>query len=402
MPAPQLIRYETPTEFAQAVELWNDLWQRSSQNRADITPPSANGDSVKIWLDHFAQQAKFVALAIEQDGQLIAGLPLVERRMKHAFSIGSLPCNNWCWAGDLIVDPSADVDRALETLAVAVRRLPWPLLWFEVTPLETPRWQKFIAALKYVGSSFTASEKFRIGTIEIEEQLDRNWEAYQTAWSGNHRRHMRKALRRANEEGGVELDIRRPSSAAEADSLMLEGFAVEHNSWKGNQQTSVLSNPTVWSFYRGQAAAMAEQGQLEISLLRHQGKAIGFEYGWYTDGVYFTPKVGYDDAYSKFSPGQLLRYLRYEKAFAQDGLRTIDFHGPLSEATAKWATHTYPVSRLVIETGGSGGRALLWAYQHLWGNLRKWRRHNDVSTNLEIVQIDRVNRAPLPSAAHSA
>jgi CelD/BcsL family acetyltransferase involved in cellulose biosynthesis len=254
-----------------------------------------------------------------------------------------------------------------------------------------------LAALKFAGNSLAASEKFRIGKIEIEEQLDRNWEAYQAAWSGNHRRHMRKAIRRANEEGGVELDIRRPTSADEVESLLLEAFEVENRSWKGSERTSVLSNPTVWSFYRGQATAIANEGQLEITFLRHEGKAIAFEYGWHAGGVYYTPKVGYDDAFGRYSPGQLLRVLRYEKAFAGSELQTIDFYGPLAEATAKWATCTYPVSRLVVETGGSGGRALLWAYQNLWGSLRKWRRREEVSNQLEIVQIERKNLAPLPS-----
>jgi CelD/BcsL family acetyltransferase involved in cellulose biosynthesis len=397
MSAPKLIRYETPAEFRGAAESWNDLWRRSLRDRGDLTPPSVAADSIGLWLEHFAPRGKFVALAVEQGGQLIAGLPLVEQRMKRAISVGSLPANNWCWAGDLLVDPAADANRALEMLALEVKRLPWPLLWFEVTPLDAPRWQKFLAALKFAGNSFAASEKFRIGKVEIEEQLDRNWEAYQAAWSGNHRRHMRKALRRANEEGGVELDVRRPTSADEVDSLLLEAFEVEHRSWKGSEQTSVLSNPSVWSFYRQQAAAIASEGQLEIAFLRYQGKAIAFEYGWHAGGVYYTPKVGYDDAFGRFSPGQLLRVVRYEKAFAERDLKTIDFYGPLAEATSKWATCTYPVSRLVVETGGSGGRALLWAYQNLWGSLRKWRRRDEVSSPLEIVQIERKNLAPLPS-----
>lgn len=395
MSASKIIRYETLAEFRRAGDAWNDLWQRGQLSAADTTPPSACSESIGLWLEHFAPHCGFLGLAVERNGQLIAALPLVHQRMKHAIGVGSLPMNNWCWSGDLLVDPCADIEPALEMLAAEVRRAPWPLLWFEIAPLQSPRWQKFLAALKFVGSSYVASEKFRIGKIEMELKLGRDWEAYQQAWSGNHRRHMRKALRRANEEGGVELDIQRPRSGVDARALLREGFEVEHRSWKGSEQTSVLSNPPVWSYYRDQVGVLAERGQMEMTFLRHQGQAIAFEYGWRAGGVYYTPKVGYDDAYSRVSPGQLLRLLRYEQAFSEKDLQTIDFCGPLSDATAKWATATYPISRLVVETGGSGGRALLWAYQHIWGNIRRWRRCDELPQELDIVQIEHEQTAPL-------
>jgi CelD/BcsL family acetyltransferase involved in cellulose biosynthesis len=275
--------------------------------------------------------------------------------------------------------------------------LPWPLLWFETAPLAAPRWQKFLAALQFVGASFAANKKFDIGTIEIATQLHHNWEAYQAAWSGNHRRHMRKALRKANEEGGVELDVCRPTSPSEVERLLLDGFEVEHRSWKGGEHTSVLCHPQVLRFYQQQATALAQHGLLELTFLRYEGQSIAFEYGWRAKETYFTPKVGYDNAYARFSPGQLLRYLRFERAFAQRELRRVDFLGPLSDATAKWATSTYPVSRLVVETGGSGGRALLWAYQNLWGPVRHWRKSDNSAGQFEIVRIDSDVSAPLPA-----
>lgn len=397
MAAPKLIRYSNRAEFCEAMHRWDDLWQRSSDLPEDVSPPSAMGESILAWLDQFAPRDNFVVLGVEHDGQLIAGLPLVERRLKHTIAVGTLPWNPSGWAGDLLVDPMADMEWAVEMIAQEVRRLPWPLLWFDAVPLTAPRWAKFVAALKFVGASYASHKKFEIGTIEVGAQLNYDWEAYQAAWSGNHRRHMRKSLRKANEDGGVELDIRRPSSAAEAETLLREGFEVEHRSWKGGEQTSVLCAPAVWNFYREQAISLARRCQLELVFLRHQGQAIAFEYGWRGKETYFTPKVGYDNAYARFSPGQILRYLRLEQAFSQRNLQRVDFSGPLSEATAKWATSTYPVSRLVVETGGSGGRALLWAYQNLWGRLRQWRSTDDLARTLQIVHIDRDEPAPLPS-----
>ena len=107
--------------------------------------------------------------------------------------------------------------------------------------------------------------------------------------------------------------------------------------------------------------------------LRHQDRAIAFEYGWKSKGIYFTPKVGYDDNYSCLSPGQLLRYLLLEQAFTRPDRRSIDFLGPLCKATAMWSTSSYPVGRLAIETGGAGGKMLLWGLRDVWGRLSALR-----------------------------
>src|SRR5690606_20288599 len=147
MAAPRLIRYNSLAEFRRAATAWNDLWQRGLDERPHVVPPSACAESIAAWIDHFAPQSKFIALAVEHDGHLVAGLPLVQRRMKHTFSVGSLPVNASCWAGDLVVEPMADVAWALEIIAAEIRRLPWPLLWFDGAPLQSPRWSAFLEAL---------------------------------------------------------------------------------------------------------------------------------------------------------------------------------------------------------------------------------------------------------------
>ena len=79
-------------------------------------------------------------------------------------------------------------------------------------------------------------------------------------------------------------------------------------------------------------------GKLGAGVSPPSRPAIAFEYGWSERGVYYTPKVGFDDDYSRFSPGQLLRYFVLEDAFLRADRRAIDYLGPISEATAKWTT----------------------------------------------------------------
>jgi CelD/BcsL family acetyltransferase involved in cellulose biosynthesis len=392
MSAPHVIRYESPGALRASAEQWDDLWQRS-----EGVLPTGSAALIMDWLEQFAPQANFVALAVQQDGQLVAALPLVERRLARLVSVGSLPSNNWCWAGDLLLDLTCDVSRALAAMTEEVRRLPWPLLWMDAIPLGDTRWEQFLAVLDVEGLGYVQNERFRIGRVGIVEQLDRNWKAYEEAWTGNHRRHMRKAFRRAEETGGVELDIRRPHSAQELESLLREGFEVEHRSWKGSQGSSVLANPKMWSFYLRQATQLAQWGNLELAFLRHRDKAIAFEYGWSDQGVYFTPKAGFDHEFAQFTPGQLLRYLVLKDAFTRADRWVVDFLGPLCEATARWATQTYPISRLVVESGKPRGKGLLWAYRNVLGPVRKLRRWKHERQQFKIVDIHSKSDAPLPA-----
>ncbi|HTQ39393.1 MAG TPA: GNAT family N-acetyltransferase [Pirellulales bacterium] len=400
MAAPRLVRFTSVASLRAGADQWDHLWQRS-----EGVLPNGSAELIAQWLEQFSPQANFTALAVQHDGQLVAALPLVQRRPARLVAVGSLPCNTWCWAGDLLLDLTSDVSTALAVLAAEIARLPWPLLRIDAAPLESRRWQHFLAALDAAGLDHVQAERFRIGTVEIAEQLNRNWDAYEAAWSGNHRRHLRKAWRRADEAGGVTLDLRRPQSAQEVEALLNEGFQVEHSSWKGRSGSSVLSNPDMRKFYLRQATQLAHAGNLELAFLRHQGQAIAFEYGWASQGVYYTPKVGFDHNYAQFSPGQLLRYLLLQDAFSRADRLAVDFLGPLCDATARWATNTYPISRLLIGTGHPVGKALLASYRHVVQPVRKMLRGKRAAPPLGIVEIESrpapVDR-PLPAVTGKA
>ena len=289
--------------------------------------------------------------------------------MKGLLPVGRLPTNDWSWAGDLLVDPSADLDSVLELLAMAIGRLPWPLVWMDGVALESARWQAFVSALESVGLTFDGSEQFRVGQIEIGH----DWDAYQATWSGNHRHQMRRMAGRAQKEGGTTLVMLRDVRPEQVESLLRRGFEVECRSWKGARGTAVLKSPEVFEFYCRQARQLAEWGQLQLTYLELGGRAIAFEYGWNAKGVYCSPKVGYDEEYRRLTPGQLLRNELLARFFADSEQQLFDFGGPLADATAKWSTGTYSIGRLVVGTERRGGRALMGVLRKYWD----WKRRGE-------------------------
>lgn len=325
-------------ELRAAAPQWDALWQRS-----DVAVPTARAETIAQWLERFAPAAPFHGLAVKQNGNFAAALPLVARRGRFS-PLAGLPSNRWGLCGDLLLDPQADTAAVLHLLLDGINRLAWPLLWLRPVPYESIRWRALLAVAQQRQMHTLTAHIDRVGQVAVRP----SWDEYQSLWSGNHRCHLRKARQRAELAGDLTLDVHRQFSAGELERLLRLGCEVEDLSWKGEAGTSILRSPGMFDWYLSQASQLAEWGQLRLTFLRHGGQAIAFEYGYWAKGVYFSPKVGYDPAYARFSPGQLLRAMLLER-FHTDGETTLlDFWGPLTEATAKWCTHSYPVGRIAL------------------------------------------------------
>jgi CelD/BcsL family acetyltransferase involved in cellulose biosynthesis len=381
MAAPRLVQLDSVAVIRAAAPAWDDLWQRS-----DVALPIARAELVGQWLETTAPRATVRALAVEQDGQFVAALPLLGGRFKRLLSVGRLPTNDWSWAGDLLVDPTADVGSAMEMLAQAVGRLPWRLLWLEGVALESARWTAFAAALEAVGLAADTRELFCVGKVEI----DHDWAGYKTAWSSNHRHKMQRTTNRAKREGDLKLTVLRDVPQDRIEPLLRRGFEVECRSWKGDEGTAVLKSPEIFEFYCRQARQLAEWGQLQLTFLELDGRPIAFEYGWNAKGVYCSPKVGYDEDFRRLTPGQLLRHELLQRFFADPDQGLFDFVGPLSDATSKWITGSYSIGRLAVSTHRRGGWALI-------GLLRKyssWKATRAVTTVPQTLDGENYDDAP--------
>jgi CelD/BcsL family acetyltransferase involved in cellulose biosynthesis len=349
-------------QFREVSSSWNDLWARS-----ETTLPVAQAEWITQWMQTFRSDAEFHALAVEEDGKLVAALPIVGVKKAKLLKVGMLPRNEWSPCGDLLWDTSADT-AALDLLVRGFKQLPWPILMLNGIPFERPDWQAFLNAAQMANLAIHTEAKAQVGLVDCTG----DWESIQAAWSSNHRRHMRKSLRKAEAEGQIALHVLNQfSDEHEIAAQVQRGFAVEDRSWKGTgTNSSVLKTPGLIDYYIRQAQEAAAHGQLQLVFLEFNGQPIAFEYGWLAKGTYFTPKVGYDEAFARFTPGQLLRYLLYEKLNAEREVHNVDFAGELSNATAKWTTETYPIGRVVVGCGSLSSRWLLTGYK----TIREFRK----------------------------
>jgi CelD/BcsL family acetyltransferase involved in cellulose biosynthesis len=357
---PRLVQIDSVDQLCATAPAWDDLWGRSQS-----TLPTLRAELVAQWLRQFAPRAEFHALAVEDQGQWVAALPLVHRKVARLLDAGAMPLNPWSSSGDLLLDLSSQSDTILDTLVAGMVELPWPLFWLDDVAVAAPRWRALAAALVRASVAVHYQRQVRMGRIEI----DHDWQAYRRRWSRKHRQQMARHARRLARQGGVQLKVLSQLAPEEVEAWMRRGFEVEDRSWKGVAGTSVLKTPSMFAFFSRQAQQLARWGQLELAFLECGGRPIAFAYGLSAKGVYHSVKVGYDPAYAGYSPGQLLRYYLFRRFYGDPARRAIDSM-PASDAHAKWKPTTYAQGRLVIASRRLLARTALHAYRHWWPYIR--------------------------------
>jgi CelD/BcsL family acetyltransferase involved in cellulose biosynthesis len=333
---------------------WDDLWLRS-----DAPAPTSRAETAAQWVETFSPEARICAPVVFDGLQPLAAMLVVGRRVRGPLELGTLAINDWCDCGDLLLDPAARTDEALDLLVQGMmRHAPWPLIRLESIALDQSRWQSLAAAARRAGLGVHVQTDCQVGRVCLPD----DWQQYEAGWSANHRRHMRRAERRALADGPLELCTYENPTGPQLRKLLERGFEIEDRGWKGTAGTSVRKHAQLAEFLVRQSEQLAAWRQLVLVFLEHRGRAIAFELGHTAKGVYFSTKVGYDPAYADYTPGQLLRLLWLRKLHAQGVVRVVDFWGPLVEATAKWSNDRYRAGRIMIAMPGFAGRGLFALY----------------------------------------
>jgi CelD/BcsL family acetyltransferase involved in cellulose biosynthesis len=360
--ADSLVRLASIDHLRRVSVAWDDLWQRS-----EATLPVLRAELVAQCVEHLGPSEDFQALVVEQGGRWVAALPLVSIRRFEVLDAGAFPANRWGPAGRLLVDPAADVRAALDCLVFGIRHLPWPLLWLDHLRLDTAGYRALRAALTRAGLAHSSLERYRVAWNDI----DHDWERFRQGWSRNFRRQLARRARRLAERGEVRFGLESEFELQTVESRLRRGFEVEDRNWKGREGGSVLRRGLL-PFYLRQAQQLACWGHLRLAFLELDSRPIAFAYGIAAKGVFHLAKIGYDEQYAKYSPGNLLLERLYERLWSDHRLRAVDALGEITDDQWRWRPTCYPVGRLVVARQGVLARAAVFAHQHAWPHLRPW------------------------------
>jgi hypothetical protein len=145
------------------------------------------------------------------------------------------------------------------------------------------------------------------------------------------RQNLRRRKRRLAEVGETSYVLLDGKDAKALDVALADFFSIEASGWKGRGGTAIAQRPELVGFYTQIARDAAKRGALALGFLTHKGVRIASHLSIVHDGKHYLVKLGYDESFHEYSPGQQLTSETIRDS-CERGLTEFDFLG----ADASW------------------------------------------------------------------
>ncbi len=360
----RLLQLTSLDAVRQHAEEWDDLWQRS-----DVSSPMTRAELVALWGEQFAPKAAFHALVVEDRGRWLAALPLFGNRVLRTVSAGAIPANSWVAGGSFLLDANCHIASVMKLLVQGLFATEWQLFWLDEIQLNATYWRRFEEACRDAGMTTSRLTRYAVGRIAIGD----DWQTYFRRLSRPFRKNLRRSYGRLEHYEDFAFKVQNRLDLSEVEAAVRRGFTVEHRSWKGRAGSSVIAAGLL-PFYVRQASQLAQWGQLQLGFLEISQQPVAFVYAAVGKGVYHSYKVGYNDEFSRCSPGLLLEQYVYQRLWNDSRFRAIDLIGVFTEAERHWRPVTYQIGRIVVSAGGRVAPAIVYLHDHYWPMMRRLRR----------------------------
>ena len=176
--------------------------------------------------------------------------------------------------------------------------------------------------------------------------------------SSRHRKSLRRLRRRLEEQLGGDLELVDLAASGDVAAGVEEMLRVEATGWKGRSGTAIASRSGDADWFRRFALAMAEQGRLQLWVLRAGDRVAAAQVNVLSGGTAFHFKIAYDADLARFSPGLQLELAMVEEFHRDLRLSAVDSCGNYD---IKVSAQLYPdrdvVGTLVVPMRGRLGQA---------------------------------------------
>lgn len=297
---------------------------------------------VASWRESFGT-GPLELLALRVHGRLAAVAPLEHGRGRLRST------TNWHTPGfRLLAEEEAGAELAAALFRRRVRQVS--LRFVPDTDLET-----LASAARATGRTLL------VRTIESSPfvALEGGWPAYESAFPRKPAAELRRRRRRLEEQGRLSVSVE--DGRERLDALLEEGFRVEAAGWKGESGSAIASDPATRRFYVAVARWAASRGWLRLAFLRHDDRAIAFDYSLEWGSAHYLLKTGYEPEYRTFSPGLILRREMIRRSF-EAGLSAYEFLGADEPWKLTWASGTRDLIHVQAFSRSPGGFAEHAAY----------------------------------------
>jgi CelD/BcsL family acetyltransferase involved in cellulose biosynthesis len=320
------------------VEQIADQWQRLCDESRD-EEVFYRPEWAQAYLHAFDPKAHVIVISVWAGERLRGILPLVRgRAVVSGFPIVrlTLPANVHSLRASLTVCPGEEGEAALKALWCATKNMPhWHMIDVD-NVVEGSGLERLVALARSEGYRTARKRTSQTLYLPIVASASDKPVA-QTPWLAGtrpkFRSHLRRAKRQLEEQGTIAL---KHFNSADPEALK-KFYTLEASGWKGAEGTAINCDPRTRKFYGAIAQAAARDGYLSLDFLELNGKPIAGHFGFNLRGRYFLAKAGYDEAFRRHGPGQLLVNEILNET-PQRGLREFDFVGPATWDESRWAS----------------------------------------------------------------
>lgn len=312
-----------PSELSHVAKDWQELAAR-------FRTPLLRFEWFAAAASAFCRPGELYCLLSYSGGSIAAIAPLV-RVKKYGFRQFEL------LGASYLGEPSGLLYRDEEALVRLLERmisggLPMTLSRMGATSLEV----QLLQARQPLLSAFLCRQGIGAPVLSISS----SWSDYEATIPPRYGYDLRRARKRAEQMGEVEFETISPSGGRLA-SCLGEIFRVEAAGWKGRRGTALLLDQRLRGFFCQYAQAVADQGRLRLSFLRIGGQVAAVQLAVRDYNRLWVLKVGYDEVFSKCSPGILLMHDTVRQAFAA-GLEGVEFLGSDAPWLHIWTEENHP------------------------------------------------------------
>jgi CelD/BcsL family acetyltransferase involved in cellulose biosynthesis len=350
-PVHAAIRIETITghqSFLDLEPVWNEVAEA-----AGLDHPFLEYAWVRTWWESFGAGSTLHVLVLRAGDRPIAIAPLILTPI-HMWGIkvrrlGFFYNAHVPRADFLIAERREEVYRAI--WAYLSRNRFWDLLQLCQLPEGCQTLEEM--------PKLAAPGQCRIGVWASEASpyvpLRPSWEEYFDSLAAKHRSNLRNRFKRLKATGPVEMEA--ITSAEGLAEGVEDGLRLEAAAWKGEAETAISCDRATSRFYSTLAGRAADHGWLGLHFLRAGSTRIAFDYSLSYKNRIHLLKLGYDPAYARFSPSNLLLCLVLQNAFEQ-GVAEYEFLGADADWKLSWARQVKRHYWLFVFPGTFKGRFL--------------------------------------------
>jgi CelD/BcsL family acetyltransferase involved in cellulose biosynthesis len=345
------IRVETISDYQQFLDL-EPVWDEVAEE-AGLDHPFLEHAWVRTWWECFGDGSTLQILIVKAGDQPIAIAPLILTPIRmwgiKVRRLGFFYNAHVPRADFLIAQQPEEVYRAI--WSHLSRSRDWDLLQLCQLPERT-------ATLESI-SGLAAAGGYRIATWPSGAApyvpLPARWDQYFNSLGRKHRSNLRNRFKQIKGVGPIEVET--ITSGAKLTDALEAGFQLEAAAWKGKAGTAISCDSDVSRFYSSLARRAAERGWMRLHFLQAGPQRVAFDYSLsYKNRIYLL-KLGYDPAYARYSPCNLLLCMILQDA-SERGVGEYDFLGESAEWKLQWAKHSRPHCWLFVFSSSFKGRLL--------------------------------------------